>query len=53
VTFEVDNSISMRLFGFSDTVIKLLLVIAEEVHKIHMDKRSEDVFEVELNDLLE
>jgi hypothetical protein len=51
--FSVDNSVSILLFGFSDTVLKLLLVIAEEVHRVHMEKRSQTIFEVELDDLLQ
>jgi secreted Zn-dependent insulinase-like peptidase len=53
VKFEVNNYLSMSIFGFSDTVLKLLSDISDELHALHSSKRSQTLFEVALDELIE
>lgn len=53
IEYDNDDCLIITIFGFTDTVVKMLQNIANEIHRVHNTNESKVLFEVALQDFIE
>jgi hypothetical protein len=53
ISYDCDDAIEIKIFGFNDTVSKLVHRIGENIRVLHTSEVSERFFTISLDKLLE